>query len=222
MASKKQVLSNYTKKNLPKYEQEYAERTGTLAGFRKSPEYARFKRNRKSAEYRYNAKKRNEAIVKEIDKIEIDILVKGENTPEPEYSIEINEESVGDKIENFVVVEDGKPYFMVLSYGNEQDKAAIEYYKISRKLGNGHVTAYIDTVELNGEKKTVTSLFDYQIAIMELYKLCREMQTKYNAYPTITVATATVNGRETIWVKAQNEITWQKPKAKKKSQNSKR
>lgn len=216
MATKRKVLSDYTKKNLPKYEQEYAERTGSLEGFRKSPEYKRFKRNRQNAGYKYNAKKRDANIVREIERISVDIIVKGENKPEPEYSEEINKESIsGDKIENFEVVEDNRPYFTVLSYGSEEDKAAIEYYKLSRKLGNGHVTAIIDTVELDGRKQTMTSFFDYQIAIMELYKLCRELQTKYNQYPTITIATATVNGRETIWVKAQTEITWQKPQPKK-------
>lgn len=225
MASKRKVLSDYTKKNLPKYEQEYAERTGSLVGFTKSPEYKRFKRNRKKTEYRYVAKVRDKKIAKKISLINIEILENPKSVNDkllPDAIQEIDETTTIDGILNFEVMEDNRPFWTVLSYGKSDEKASIEYYRLSKKIGGG-VTAIIDDTEINGGVSEYNNMYDYQIAIMELFKDCKEEQVKLgnSAGPTISIATATVNGRETIWVKVQSQSTWQKPQPRKKRQNPK-
>jgi len=216
MATKRKVLSQYTKKQLPKYEQQYAEKEGTLRGFKTSPEYRKFKRNKKAAEYRYNAKKRDANIIREVGKIEINVIGKGLNTPEPTYIERIEQKDLSPKIENLVILENNAPFFFVLSYGSEDDKSAIEGFSLAKELGSGRATAIVDSVEIDGQKRSYTSAFDYQMAIMDLFKKCREQQTALKTYPTITIASATVNGRETIWVKIQSQSTWQKPQPKKR------
>lgn len=200
MATKRQVLSKYTKDNLPKYEQQFAENNGTLKGFRVSDEYKAFKRNRKRAEYRYNAKVRDIEILKTIDKV--NIVDSEQETPEI-LNEEQSQNPVFDKIEDFEVLEFEQPYFAVLSYGSGDEKAAVAEFSLVKQIDRGRLTAIIDRRQIGGDSKPYTNANEYQLAIQRLYTDCRKIQTKLgdSAGVLVTISRCKVNGRETLSLK---------------------
>jgi hypothetical protein len=190
-----EIRRDYNQNKKSRYEQEFAEKTGSLRGFRNSDEYKRFEKAKRNAIYRYKAKLQDEKIV---------------------GLIGVNEEvsEVVGVVENVKVTDSGSPFFKGLSYGDDDTSMSIETMELLKEENRGRVTAIVDATEI-GEPlpRSFRSSYDYQEYIKKVYKLCRQAQKVNGKFssdfiPIVSTFSATVNGREIVFVKISSRKKW--------------
>lgn len=190
-----QIRADYNSK-LSAYKQEYAERQGTLKGFDSSPERKRWNRNKKQAERRYKVKREVQQAQKS--------YTKNPQKVQKNYSKSTQKNTFS----NIVVIEPGKPFFLVFSYGSEMDKAAVAAFKLYKSIGIQFIAIVDDTVlsayGFNGSATAEKGLYDFRMRIRQSYKECSKAQHVAklgSAALFVTVLSGDKNGSKYLLVK---------------------
>ena len=120
--------------------------------WRKSDDYKRIRRNKLQALRRYEKRTKNTKFLSSSKNL----------TPT-----------------NLDTIVTSAPYFQVLSYGSEQDKAAVDGFNLNKSLKRDYFFGVVDGTEIGyNEKPTKNNfIYNYQKAIQGLYKFSRKLQS---------------------------------------------